>query len=637
MKTLLIIPALLFCNGALAQANPQQQRKMGSPIDHLPRNIEILTSFGERADFSPDNQRVAFMAKSFGDAMVIDLKTKKITCLTCRVPAAAFLRVMHLVSGDYILIGPEKFEDIHISRTRDNELWFLSKEKGAKPVKLGIKMSEGMAISKKNMKIAFSQVHAQNSELPDGASRLIVADIDTTGGVPKLVNQKTVYTSPDRNCTIEAQDFFDNDAKMTLTCYEPNNLASVMTIDLVTGSVINQSKNPGTYNEVEGIFPGGEYSLVEADRQCDWLGGKRGGSNIDIWKLKLDGTGKNFERITHFNDYEGGKASNPVISSNGEYMAFQFANTADPAGVGYGLLLYKFESSAIHLADPSIFQDKGKYYLYGTVERNAGQGFQVYVSDDLKTWKLRNQDDGYALKKGEAFGTRGFWAPQVFQHAVKYYMAYTANENIAIAQGNSPAGPFTQKEIAALQAPVKQIDPFVYIDDDGKKYLYHVRLDKGNRIFVAEMEDDLSAIKPATLRECIAADQPWENTTGAWPVAEGPSILKRNGVYYLFYSANDFRNPNYAVGYATSNHPLGPWKKFAANPILDKQLIGENGTGHGDFFSVKDQLYYVFHTHNSQSAVGPRKTAIVKLNFEKGKKNEGVWKVDKSSFVFFSK
>ena len=52
------------------------QRKQGSPLDHLPGNIEILTYFGERADFSPDNQRVAFMAKSFGDAFVIDLKSR---------------------------------------------------------------------------------------------------------------------------------------------------------------------------------------------------------------------------------------------------------------------------------------------------------------------------------------------------------------------------------------------------------------------------------------------------------------------------------------------------------------------------------------------------------------------------------
>lgn len=280
------------------------------------------------------------MSKSFGDAMVVDLKTRTISCLTCRIPAAAFLRVMHLVSGDYILIGPSTFEDIHVSRTRDNELWFLSKKPGSKPVKLGIKMSEGVAVSKKGMRIAFSQVHAQIAEIPEGASRLIVAEVDTSSGEPKITNQKTVYESPDRNCTIEAQDFFDNDSKMTFSCYEPNNLASVMTIDLKTGAVINHSKDPGTYNECEGIFPATQFTCVEADRQVNWLGGNHGSGNIDIWKLQLDGSGKNFVRLTNFNDYEGGKASNPVISTDGKYMCFQLANTADPAGVGYGLLLY---------------------------------------------------------------------------------------------------------------------------------------------------------------------------------------------------------------------------------------------------------------------------------------------------------
>ena len=353
MKALLSLLLLLYAGHITAQSasnndvhsskHQLQKRITGNPIDHLPRNIEVLTGFGERADFSPDNKRVAFMVKSFGDAMVIDLDTRKITCLTCRVPAAAFLRVMHLASGDYILIGPEHFEDINTSRSRDNELWFLSKEKGAKPIRLGVKMSEGMAISKNTMKIAFSQVHAQTPELPEGASRLIVADVDTTGGTPRIINQKTVYESPNQNCTIEAQDFYDQDAKMTFTCYEPGGLASVMTIDLQTGVVTNQSKAPGSYNECEGIFPDGKYTCVEADRQCEWLGGKRGAGNIDIWKLKLDGTGKDFVRLTHFNDYDGGKASNPVISTNGKYMCFQFANTADPAGVGYGLLLYKLK------------------------------------------------------------------------------------------------------------------------------------------------------------------------------------------------------------------------------------------------------------------------------------------------------
>jgi hypothetical protein len=318
------------------------QRKPGSQLDNLPPEMEMLTHFGERADISPDNQEVAFMSKSFGDAFAIDLKSRTIRCIMCNVPAAVFLRVMHLSTGDYILIGPDHFEDIVTSRRRDNELWFLSRQRGAKPVKLGQKMSEGAAISTKSLKISFSQTHDQAPDLAPDASRLMVADLDLSGGTPKLVNTKTVYESKDRGCVLEAQDFYDNDNKMTFTCYEPKGLASVMGIDLKTGEVANFSKAPGTYNEPEGIFPDGQYTCVEADRQVAELGGKHGGGNIDIWKLRLDGTGKDFVRITHFNDYEGGKASNPVVSTDGRFMAFQTAKTTDPAGVGYGIVLYWF-------------------------------------------------------------------------------------------------------------------------------------------------------------------------------------------------------------------------------------------------------------------------------------------------------
>lgn len=339
LRVLVIFVSVAALTAAVGASQSGQARKPGSQLDQLPRNIERLTEFGERADISPDNQRVAFMAKSFGDAMVVDLKTRAITCLTCGVPAAAFLRVMHLVSGDYILIGPDHFENIRVSRTRDNELWYLSKDRGARPVKFNEHMSEGMAISKKSLKVAYSQIHAQVPDVPEGGSRLVVADVVLEDGAASLANKTVVYESADNRCTIEAQDFYDNDTKMTFTCYEPQGLASAMGIDLTTKQVINFSKAPGTYNEVEGIFPDGQYACVESDRQVGTLGGTRGSGNIDIWKLRLDGTGKDFVRLTHFNDFEGGKASNPVVSTDGRFMAFQTAKTTDPAGVGYGILI----------------------------------------------------------------------------------------------------------------------------------------------------------------------------------------------------------------------------------------------------------------------------------------------------------
>src|SRR5262249_34537670 len=106
-------------------------------------------------------------------------------CLTCGIPGAAFLRIMHLSDGNYILIGPERFSDIRTSRRRDNELWFLRKEPGSKPVKLGQKMSEGAAISKKNLRMSWSETDAQFPDLPKDYSRLVVADIEYSGAPPR--------------------------------------------------------------------------------------------------------------------------------------------------------------------------------------------------------------------------------------------------------------------------------------------------------------------------------------------------------------------------------------------------------------------------------------------------------------------
>lgn len=287
---------------------------------------------------------------------------------------------------------------------------------------------------------------------------------------------------------------------------------------------------------------------------------------------------------------------------------------------------------SIFLADPTIFTHKGKYYLYGT---SSNKGFLYYESADLKTWKQpKDSIQRFALKRGETFGKSGFWAPQVFKHKGSYYMAYTADEQIAIAKASSPAGPFKQDKRIALSGTGKQIDPFLFFDQNGKVYLYHVKLQNGNRIFVTEMKSDLSDIIPGTEKECIASTENWENTaTAQWPVAEGPTVLKHKDIYYLMYSANDFRNKDYAVGYATSPSPIGPWKKYTGNPIISRHTVGHNGSGHGDVFIDKmGQLHYVLHTHRSDSLVSPRATAVVDLKFTAVKGGEDILEADGGSF-----
>lgn len=290
------------------------------------------------------------------------------------------------------------------------------------------------------------------------------------------------------------------------------------------------------------------------------------------------------------------------------------------------------QEPSIFLADPTIFQDKGNYYLYGT---GHDHGFPVYTSIDGKTWRIpADSTQRLALKQGQAYGTKGFWAPQVVAYKGSYYMAYTANEQIAIAKAASPAGPFKQEALVALSGSGRQIDPFLYFDASGKVYLYHVKLQNGNRIFVAEMKPDLSDLIPGTEKECINSTEGWEDTAKAeWPVAEGPTVLKRDGMYYLLYSANDFRNKDYAVGYATATSPVGPWKKYAGNPIISRKTVGHAGTGHGDvYFDAKGGMHYVLHTHRSEQKVSPRATGVVELRFKPVKDGPAVLEAVAGSF-----
>lgn len=95
---------------------------------------------------------------------------------------------------------------------------------------------------------------------------------------------------------------------------------------------------------------------------------------------------------------------------------------------------------------------------------------------------------------------------------------------------------------------------------------------------------------------------------------EGPTVIKLDGKYYLFYSGCDYQSIDYAVGYAVADTPFGPWRKYAGNPIIHRSLVGENGSGHGDFFMGNDgKPYYVYHVHASDTEIHPRKVRIVPL------------------------
>lgn len=325
-----VVPFMVVLSALLVA----QGTKSGSPEENLPPDITQLTAFGERASWSPDGRRIAFMSKSFGDAFVVDVSTKMIRLLT-HYPSAGYLRVQYLPNGDFFLIGARTFSDITTTRSRDQEMWVLRADGNGQPIPLDHKISEGVAISRKTTKIAWSNTRGQYPDLlAEGESVIYTADIVDEGGQPELRNKKEVLRAKAPECTLEAQDFRRNDTELIYTCYR-SPFADVFGIDLNTSKVTTYRRIPDEYNEVEGIFPDGEYTLVESSREQI----KQNSNYIDIWKLKLEPNSTDFVRMTRWGDYPGYKASNPVVSPDGRAIAFQSARSSDPAGVGYGIFL----------------------------------------------------------------------------------------------------------------------------------------------------------------------------------------------------------------------------------------------------------------------------------------------------------
>ncbi len=329
------LAAVLLGVGAPLRA---QAKRTGSPEQQLPREITQLTGFGERAAWSPDDKRIAFMGRSFGDAFEIDLATGLTRLLTGHFQHSGFLRVQYLPNGDFFLIGARTFTDVRTTRGRDQEMWVMKADASAPPTALNHKISEGVAISRKRMRIAWANTRAQYPDrLAEGESVLYTADVVYKDGVPQLVDTKEVLRARAPECTLEAQDFRNDDTELIYTCYRPP-YADILGVDLRTGKITTYRKLPDEYNEVEGISPDGKWTLVESSREQG--GPERQNSRfIDIWKLTLEPNSPDFVRLTRWGDYEGYKASNPVVSNDARRIAFQSARNTEAAGVGHGIFL----------------------------------------------------------------------------------------------------------------------------------------------------------------------------------------------------------------------------------------------------------------------------------------------------------
>lgn len=281
-----------------------------------------------------------------------------------------------------------------------------------------------------------------------------------------------------------------------------------------------------------------------------------------------------------------------------------------------------------NIGDPFVLRlSDGKYYCYAT---SAPDGFKAWSSPDLVHWR----DIGYVYKRNhDSWGESDFWAPEVVFHNNKYFMHYSARwgENkslrIGVAVADLPTGPF----VDVFNRPMfdfgyAAIDGHILIDDDERIYLYYARDCSENivegryesHLYVVELNADLISLRSQPLL-LTRPEQEWELRSGPeWFWNEGPFVLKRNGKYYLMYSANFYAGRDYSVGYAVSEHPTGPFVKAAHNPVLFSTVPEISGPGHNSVTSSPDgsELFIVYHIHTDpQKPSADRQVCIDRMGF----------------------
>jgi beta-xylosidase len=184
---------------------------------------------------------------------------------------------------------------------------------------------------------------------------------------------------------------------------------------------------------------------------------------------------------------------------------------------------------------------------------------------------------------------------------------YTANRTVGVAEAAGPLGPFTIRKKLFDNA----IDAHLFQDDDGRLFLYWVQL-PGFRITVLPMSTPTElAGEPKVV---LTPKSGWETRNGH--VTEGPWMIRHDDRYYLLYSGSGANTPDYAVGYATSTSPLGPFARADHNPILHRS-DGLFGPGHG--CAIRDgggKWWFVYHQKRTSRRQWDRFICLDPLRFD---------------------
>jgi hypothetical protein len=336
-----LLLALAACVGGGCGA-PEASRR-GSPADALPPHVSKLLDAGLRPDFSGDGARLLFLDELVGNVFELELASRRVRPLTRHFEHHGFTRARYLASGDILLCGPQAADTSRPEQGRwHTALWFLAADLGSPAVALDAPCFEGPAVSRRSLRIAWTR-----SDYPDdvvlGRSEIWTGEIAVDGGAPRLVDRRLLLDRSDfwYLAFLETQDFrFPEERELIFTAYAYRG-GELMGVDLETGELRNYSRSWG-YDEAEGVFPDGRFAAVEREPET-WTAVPRG--RIDIWRTALDGSGRS-ERLTHFSDFAGFGANNPVVSPDGRWLAFGLRDANGPHGNGRGIFLLDLRAVA---------------------------------------------------------------------------------------------------------------------------------------------------------------------------------------------------------------------------------------------------------------------------------------------------
>jgi hypothetical protein len=364
----------------------------------LPPYFSILTTWGLRPEWDEKSENIYFLDKMAGDVFKINLQTRQITGVTTNFNHAGIFRVLCLQNGDLLLgIGGKDFDPSDPEKNRHKlEMYILKKNNPDAPISLGEFMDEGPAISRNQMKIAWT--------LP-GQREICMADIAYINGIPKLVNKEIIISYKDSSAYVrlETQDFrppFDDELLYTHYWGDAGDAfhhSETYGYNLKTGKYTNYTHLGNSYNEAEGIYPDGNYILIESDRHQPLH--NRNQYKLDVYKLKLDGSGE-VERLADFSTRYPGilRSDNPVVDRTGRYIAMQFG-FMQGSGNGKGIFLFdiiKYKKYKLSESIDKVSDTAGAVYYVSAVGDDGNPGTNILPFKTFEAARDAARNDNFS-------------------------------------------------------------------------------------------------------------------------------------------------------------------------------------------------------------------------------------------------